>query len=407
MERKPHGLLLLFEGLPATVIHSQVFARLNWLETEGLATFDVLAFAHTGALLAKSRRRARELQDDISGKVMVERGVRPAFPGSRFLNRRRLRRVLSAKPGRYSFIHARTDYSAAVAGPLAEELRLPMIWDCRGDSEGEFIERSTDRGKGGPLVAWRSRQYRIDGEIAARFCTAASFVSTSLETIWRGRLDGKPYVVLPCLADPRIFFFDQEVRNRERSRLGFKSDEIVFVYSGSLGHYQGFDLVAEWFQRAIRRLPRARLLVLTPQVEAARDRLSTLPADAVTVISAPFKEVNAALNAADYAFLLRPASRTNTAAFPTKFAEYGLTGLPVVMSDAVPDCYAIAKAAGNLVESDADPLDIAPSTDQRLRIVTRYRSTLTHGAMADRSHALYKAIEHATWESSTRPTAAC
>lgn len=381
---------MLFEGLPATVIQSQVFARLRWIEAAGIASFDVLAFAPSELLFEGSERRIEGLHGTHSGPIAVERGMRPAIPGSRAWNRRLLRRWLSQPAGRYDFIHARTDYAAAVAGPLANSLGVPLLWDCRGDSESEFLERSGHLGRAGPLVDWRARQYRLDGEIAARTCTAASFVSTRLQAKWRDALSGKPGEIIPCLGDERVFHFDAALRARERARLGYAPGDVVLAYSGSLGDYQGVDLMIEWFKAASARLPTARLLVLTPETARARARLEGL--EGVTVISAPFEAVNGALNAADYGFLLRPATRTNQAAFPTKFAEYGLAGLKVIMSHAVPDCRAIAQAAGNLVPQDCDPAMLSPSTDDRQRTMEHYRATLTHTAMSARTRDLFAAL---------------
>ncbi|MCH8131002.1 MAG: hypothetical protein IIA30_00480 [Myxococcales bacterium] len=53
--------------------------------------------------------------------------------------------------------------------------------------------------------------------------------------------------------------------------------------------------------------------------------------------------MNAWLNATDAAIMLRRPDPLNAVAFPTKFAEYGMVGLPVLMSDAVPEAAAVAR----------------------------------------------------------------
>lgn len=392
MARKPHGLLLLFEGLPATVIQSQVFARLAWLDANGIATFDVLAFAHSRDMFDASAARAAGLGGTTGGIVAIERSVQAAIPASRWINRLRLNRWLAAHSNRYDFIQARTDYSAAVAGPLAQSLAIPMIWDCRGDAEGEFRERWAGRSHNA-LVEWRARQNLREGTIAARTCHTASFVSKPLAAKWLDALGGKPHVVIPCLADETIFHFDPTLRHAERARYGYAPDDVVFVYSGSLAPYQGFDQMAQWFSALVTRLPVARLLVVTPQQEQARARLAAFVGNA-TVVQAPFNAVNHALNAADYALMLRPESLTNTAAFPTKFAEYGLAGLKVVLSPSVPDCHEIAAAAGNFMSRDTPPSGFHASTSERPRIMHWYRAHLTHKAVADRSRSLYSLGAH-------------
>ena len=156
MGRKPHGLLLLFEGLPATVIQSQVLARVEWIESNAIATFDIFAFAHSRSLYQTSAERLTALPVELRQKIKLFRSFKPALPGSRKLNRGRLRNCIGSWRA-YDFIQARGDYAAAVAGPLAQAQNLPMIWDCRGDAEAEFLDRLGKQGKIGPIIRWRAR----------------------------------------------------------------------------------------------------------------------------------------------------------------------------------------------------------------------------------------------------------
>lgn len=394
MERKPHGLSLLFEGLPATVIHSQVLARLHWLETAGIASHDILSFAPARALFEESVTRLAGVAGAIAGRIDVRRGCKPALPGSRYWHRRQLAQWLARAPGRYRFIHARSDYAAAVAGPLARDLGIPMLWDCRGDVEGEFVERSSTRAPAA-LIAWRARRCRQDGEIAARTCAAATFVSRPLQARWLALIEGKPSLLLPCIADETTFFFDPVLRAATRARLGYADDHVVVVYSGSLGVYQGFDMLASRFKTIAQRNRKARLLVLTPSPLRARALLADIDPALITVAAVPFAEVNAYLNAGDIGALLRPASRTNTAAFPTKFAEYGLAGLDVLLSPTIPDCHEMAERAGNLVSPDDDLTAFRHLSRRRTAIMMHARGSLTHEALRQPSHQLYRQFANA------------
>lgn len=389
MAKKPHGLLLMFEGLPATVIQSQVLARVNWLETHDVATFDVLSLAHSSTLYRESLKRLAALDPDVSRKITLGAGTKPALPGSRALNRRRVSRHLEAAKARYDFIHARGDYAAAVAGPLARRLGTPMLWDCRGDAEAEFVERWGERKGAGPLIAWRAAECLKDGRMAARASSVASFVSKPLRDKWREALAGKPSFVIPCTGDESLFYFDPALRARVRGQLGYGDGDIVFVYSGSLGPYQGFDLLADWFARIRRSIPSARLLVVTPAPAAARAGLTGIEETRLHVTSARFSDVNGYLNAADYGFMLRPVSRTNEAAFPTKFAEYGLAGLRIVVGPSVPDCYEFASEANCLVPADASAGTFSPSTERRAEIMAHFIKHLTHAGVGAEMRKLY------------------
>ena len=392
MAKKPHCLLLLFEGLPATVIQSQVLERVRWLENEGIATFDLLSFAHSKALFDASASRLNAIPFEMSKKITLVKGIRPAIPGSRVINRRLLALQIAKTATRYDLIQARGDYAAAVAGPWARSKRLPMIWDCRGDGEAEFYERCERQGRRGPQVTWRAREARKDGLIAARTASIASFVSHPLRAKWRGEMMGKPSCVIPCVADQKRFYFDPVLRSGMRAKLDYAPSDVVFVYSGSLNFYQGFDLMIDWFRTASTALPSARLLILTPQVAEARSMLRGMDQAQVTVISAAFENVNGYLNAADYGFLLRPVSKTNKAAFPTKFAEYGLTGLATIIGPSVPDCFEFAKSAGNLVPADAPAASLHGRTEARAATMSHFVERLTHQGLSNEICTLYRNI---------------
>ena len=70
----------------------------------------------------------------------MRRGVRPAVPFSVALNRLLLAWAILRKPG-FDIIHARTDYSAAVAAAAKAMRKAVLVWDCRGDSAAEAVER--------------------------------------------------------------------------------------------------------------------------------------------------------------------------------------------------------------------------------------------------------------------------
>ncbi|HZL59471.1 MAG TPA: hypothetical protein VFC38_07200 [Stellaceae bacterium] len=357
---KRAGALVLFEGLPPTVIDSQVLTHARLAREQLGVELRVIAFAGTEAIFAMSSARLEQARQIAGGPVALLRGVRPAWPGSLAANRHLLKRALAADD--ISFIHARGDYTAAVAGPLTRRLGLPMLWDCRGDTLAEFQERIG--GEGAllrPLAALRAVLSRRDLRIAGRGCTAASFVSEQLRAHMAPYLDGKPSWVVPCLALEDEFFFNPALRQSTRARLGIADDEAVYIYSGSLAAYQGFDEVVSLFRRVVSAGRKARLVVLSPAVAAAQRAVSGLPAERVLCRSVALAEVNAYLNAADFGLLLRDATPVNRVAFPTKFAEYALTGLRIVMKGDPPGCVEAARQL-DLHVSAGVAVDVAASS---------------------------------------------
>lgn len=343
------GVFVLFEGLLPTVIDSQVLTHVRLVREMLDIDIPVVAFACTADVYEHSRAAFDHAWKTAGGDVHLFRGIRPALPGSAVHNRLRLSGALD-RLGGISFVHARGDYAAAVAGPLAQSRALPMLWDCRGDSRAELHERI---GISSPLQrlplalrAWMSQQ---DSKTAGGTCAAACFVSQSLRELMMGYIGAKPSWVLPCLANENEFFFDPASRQRMREKLGFADSDPVYAYSGSLAGYQLFDEMVDAFRVATQSNPAARLLVLTPYVEAAQKKLAPLQADRVVCKAVINSEMNSYLNAADFGFLLRDDTPVNRVAFPTKFAEYALAGLKIIMKQSPPSCVSAARALGNYV----------------------------------------------------------
>jgi hypothetical protein len=371
MDAKPKVLFLLFEGLAATVVESQVLANVRMLQNRRVADFEVWAFACLGPLLRSSRSRQANAEKLAQAPVHVFRGMRPLSLLAYLANVLLLAWHLFPVRHRFTHIHARTDYSAAVAGPLAKLFGLKLVWDCRGDSAAEVEERF--QGRKGPMRAlvWlRIRELAFYSWMAGRSCSSALFVTDELLRLHRRLIGDKPAEVIPCAAHEDLFFYDPALRATMRQRLGYGDQNTVYVYSGSLTAYQCFAETVALFDSVYSHATDSRFLVLTPAVEEAKRALAHLPQCAWQAHTCSLSEVNGYLNAADVGFLMRQHSRTNLVAFPTKFAEYGLTGLGVVTTDALPAVFRIATSIGNLA-SVADGKAVLPHQD-RTEIAHRF-----------------------------------
>lgn len=337
------GAFVLFEGLPPTVIDSQVLTHVRLARDELGIDLSVITVACSRALVVSSQARLARAREVAGGDVQLIRGLRPAMPGSLAINRLLLGRTLK-RLGPLSFIHARADYAAAVAGPWGRRKGIPVLWDCRGDSRAELQERLGGHASG----TLRYRAYLLERElnIAGKSCGGALFVTPQLRDLMTSYRTGQPSWTIPCLAPEAEFFFDPALRARVRADLAIAPDETVYVYSGSMIAYQRFDETVAAFRAMLAEGRKAKLIVLTPEVERAHQICTDLPAGSVICKSVGHAEVNDYLNAADFGMLLRESSPVNFVAFPTKFAEYAMTGLKIVMKDAPPACAAAARELG-------------------------------------------------------------
>jgi len=396
MASSPRILLILFEGLPGTVIESQVLVHAREMARLGVATFEIWAVAWSGALYRRSIAAQPRAQELAGCTVRVIRGVRPAVPFSIALNALILCAGLLRYRPQFDVLHARTDYAAAVGSLLKRCRRFILVWDCRGDSVAEFADRyrATDLLRRGARAV-RLRLLARDRRRAERACDRAIFVTKTLEALAAPNIEGKARRVIPGTASEALFHFDTTLRDHVRRELGFGAEDRVYVFSGSLAAYQCYDGTLVLFAEIQAQDPRARLLVVTPEREAAERRLRDHPGIKNAVFrSATITEMNGYLNAADAAFMLREPTATNRAAFPTKFAEYCLTGLAVVMTPSVPDAYAVAQRLGNLIAVPSAGRVAWPERYDRRRVADEARSSLTRASVAPLYAEIYQAASY-------------
>lgn len=390
--RKRRVLFVLFEGLPRTVIDSQVLLHAREMAREGDLAFEIWSFACGGELYRASKARLTEAREMAGCPVRVFRAVWYALPFSILANALWLALLLVRYRPCCDVVHARGDFTAAVVGYLRPFFPFRLLWDHRGDGEAEF---AADYRADAP---WRklAKRYKLWSirwrvMLAAKRCDAAFFVSDALRRRVGGAFHtGKPHAIVPCAASRELFFFDPDLRRRTREALGYGEDAQVFIYSGGMASYQCFPETVALFSRLHREDPRRRLLVLTPQREIAAQALRTLPEGSYALRTAALAEVNGYLNAADAAFLLRAADAVNAVAAPTKFAEYCLAGLPVCVTEGVPEYHRMAQREGNLCRIEGDGLRFPPPHD-RAALAARYAGLLSREALRARYRALYLA----------------
>lgn len=385
----PNVLFVLFDGLWATVIDSQVLAHVREMQRRGVARFEIWAVACAEDLYQRSLDRRPAAEALAEAPVRVLRGVRPAAPLSVRRNARILAEAWGSRADRFDCLHARTEYAVLAAAPLARAMGAALVYDCRGDAVAE-VEYRYGRGFLGALARDTARRVSAGRcRKAAALADRAVFVSEPLKALLGPGLGGKPSWVIPSGGAEHVFFFDPGLRRRVRATLGYGDADIVLVYSGGLAPYQCFPETVRLFTGFHAREPASRLLLVTPDPAQAEPYLRGLPRGCFRVVSASFDQVNGYLNAADAAFMLRQPTATNRVAAPTKFAEYGLAGLPVIMTDAVEGSVATARALGNLVAVDLDgDLGDIPHLD-RAAVARAYRDRLSKGAQAEAYRHVY------------------
>lgn len=332
MDRPLKALYVMFEGLPPSVIDSQVLQHVRDMRQKGVE-FEIWTFAHNNALLRQAHERHALCEDMAQAQIRIFKSVRPGLPFSEIMNGRKIAHLLDG--GSFDIIHARTDYSAAAVACMNP--RHPYIWDNRGDSLAQYIYESGSGVAARIKNAYKTWQCTRWLRLAGKHAAAANFVSLHLRDMCRDYYGG-PSTVIGCVADDRTFFFDGAVRAVTRDKLGYTDRDIVICYAGSAKSYQCLPQSIALFDALRDADSNMKLLLSSPD----REEVSAMAARArhrgdIQVIQSPYSDMNAVLNAADAGLLLREDNPVNRVASPTKFAEYALTGLPVIMTAGIGD----------------------------------------------------------------------
>jgi glycosyltransferase involved in cell wall biosynthesis len=207
-------------------------------------------------------------------------------------------------------------------------LKVNFIFDCKGDrlSELRYNGRSDIFIKLNSLyVNFLSRR------------TSKIFITSSkLKDIFKIRPYNPPFVINTNYYDDKFIKYPGLAR---------ENDKVRFVYSGSTIKYQMINETLLLFKNYHEKQNNSELLLLIrDNTDLVKKKIMEfeLDPDSIILSFAPtLKELNEQLINCDIAIMLREENPLNYYAFPTKFAEYLASGLPVISTKGVYDTWKI------------------------------------------------------------------
>lgn len=347
------GLFILHEGISSTIFNSQVLEHSKGLKKSGIE-FDILSFdtlAKTWELSKNNLGKAKITHPDVNIKLIKAMNI--YYPFSLFVNFILLVSFFKKNKKNYSFIHARTDYTTFLCILTKPFHNLPVYWDCRGDNVSELKDSLSRKNL---FVRLIGNFYLVNFEriiifLNCKLCDGAIFVSQALFELFKNMLVTKNYEIIPCPVSEKLFFFDSRLRLTMRNKFKFDDKNIVYLYSGSMVAYQSLQVQYLLYKRLLQN-PENIIIIVTSDPEIAVDYFKNLNSNNLIILSANFEEMNHYYNLSDFAFLIREKKQLNFVASPTKFGEYCLTGLPVIMNDTVDQSLQYSKELGNYVNWD-------------------------------------------------------
>jgi len=241
--------------------------------------------------------------------------------------------LLFARLLRVDGIHAHGQSAALLATHVRGGGRRWLLWDVHGacPEEYEFATETPDRRW---IAELESEERRI---LASADCVV--FVSEAMRNHYLNKyqLPPRQSCVVPCATDAAVHLdFSSRTRLRQDYRV---ADRLVFVYAGSYRKYQMADEMVALFKAIRDRFPQSFFLILTGDQArfSQAAQAGALRVEDYRILSLTHEEVLKTLPLADVGFLLRANAAVNRVASPTKFAEYCICGVPVLLTPFVGD----------------------------------------------------------------------
>lgn len=363
------GLFILHEGINSTIFNSQVLEHVSRMNDLGF-DFEILSFNTEPELWRTSlENKEKILNANPRINIHLIKSINIHYPLAFIFHVFQLIVFLGKSKNKYSLVHSRSDYTQFIVLLSKYFHKLNSIWDCRGDSVSEIKY----------ALAKNSLVHKIYGHmylvpffryvrsINRRKSNHVIFVSDLLkDTILQNKKWSFTFDVIPCLVNEKLFFFDSRLRHEMRKKYNIKENQNVFVYSGSMVGYQSFELHIDFYKRVLSNANNI-LFVLTTHIQSAISYFSDFDSERVIIKSVDFFEINNYYNLADFGILIRNNNLLNKVASPTKFGEYCLTGLKVIMNNNVKQSYHNALRLQNFVDLNAD--DFISNEDEERRLI--------------------------------------
>ncbi|MCR9014857.1 hypothetical protein [Aquiflexum gelatinilyticum] len=137
--------------------------------------------------------------------------------------------------------------------------------------------------------------------------------------------------------DTRFFKPDSESRERIRKGFGLSDEDMLWVYTGTVGPQYMVEEMLGLFERFHQNSPKSKFLILTRNTDFLKGKIPGILSDSVIVQNGSYKEIPYYLSAADLGLSLRKAAISLAGIAPIKLGEYLLCGLPVIASSGVGD----------------------------------------------------------------------
>jgi hypothetical protein len=231
-----------------------------------------------------------------------------------------------------------------------------VCYDGRGAMTAEWNEYDVV-----PIESMKKKIFSLERR-AVRESDFRIAVSSELIKYWESDFDykGTSHVIIPCTLSEnfQLISHSEDELTGIREKLGYSSEDVIFIYAGSTAGWQSFEILASFLNSVLEQSKGNKIIFLSKEDQNNLALKERFP-DQVNIKWVKPNEVQNNLNISDYGLLLREQTVTNQVAAPTKFAEYLASGLDVIISPNLGDYSHIVSSekCGKIVTAE-DDIDI-------------------------------------------------
>lgn len=341
------GIYILHEGIPSTIFESQVLNHILEMNKKGI-DFEIISFNTENKIFLKSKEMKKKINYRYPKlKIKLLKSISIYYPLAFILHFFQL--VYCLKNKRFDFIHSRSDYSQFISLMIKPFIKSRFIWDCRGDSVDELKFAVENKSFLIKLYYWLYLKnfQNLIVFLCKKYSDSCIYVSEDLKII--RKIKSQNNIVVPCCSSTDLFYYSQKIRQLNRKKMNYNPKDKIFIYVGSMVPYQSIELFNDLINK-INNSKNYKFLVVTSDLKKASLNFKSVKREKITILMSDFNEINKYYNVADFAILIRSDRSLNHVASPTKFGEYCLTGLPVIMNNTVKQSESFSKIIGNKID---------------------------------------------------------
>jgi glycosyltransferase involved in cell wall biosynthesis len=249
----------------------------------------------------------------------------------------------------YDYIYCRGHFAGYVGLKLKErnKLKSKLLVDFRAMIIDELAHER------GLLNKIKLKFYNhAEGKIV-RKCSNVFVVSNNFRKYIEqkyGEQYGAKIIQIRPFVNRSKFKFSESIRKKMRRLLKYKPTDKVLIYVGGTSWWQCIDETLLLFKNINKINSNTKMLFITADIKIASNKVKNivLANMNIKILKLPNDEVFKYLCAADFGMLLRRNELTNMMAYPTKFSEYMLCGLPTIITKTI-GCFQDCKKENSVI----------------------------------------------------------